>query len=206
MLPFTQAIGLPDRFARRAARNTQLLLLEESNLAKVADPAAGSGGIEDLTGQLCRAAWTLFQEIEQAGGAFAALEAGLIQKKVAAVRAEREAAVARRKDALTGTSDFPDLAEALAPVLDVPAVTLPAYPAVIKFDALPCLRLAQPFEALRDASDRMLATTGAAAENLSRQSGQRSPISPRARPSPRTSLKRAGSRRSPTMASRAAKT
>ena len=77
------------------------------------------------------------------------------------MRAEREAAVARRKDALTGTSDFPDLAEALAPVLDVPAVTLPAYPAVIKFDALPCLRLAQPFEALRDASDRMLATTGA---------------------------------------------
>ncbi len=160
VLPFTQAIGLPDRFARRAARNTQLLLLEESNLAKVADPAAGSGGIEDLTGQLCRAAWALFQEIEQAGGAFAALEAGLIQKKVAAVRAERAAAVARRKDALTGTSDFPDLAEALAPVLDVPAVTLPAYPAVIKFDALPCLRLAQPFEALRDASDRMLATTG----------------------------------------------
>jgi methylmalonyl-CoA mutase len=160
VLPFTQAIGLPDRFARRAARNTQLLLLEESNLAKVADPAAGSGGIEDLTGKLCHAAWTLFQEIEQAGGAFAALEAGLIQKKVASARAEREAAVARRKDALTGTSDFPDLAEALAPVLDVPKVTLPAYPAAIKFDALPASRLAQPFEALRDASDRVLATTG----------------------------------------------
>ena len=47
VLPFTAAIGLPDRFARRIARNTQLLLLEESNLAKVADPAAGSGGIED---------------------------------------------------------------------------------------------------------------------------------------------------------------
>ncbi len=160
VLPFTQAIGLPDRFARRTARNTQLLLLEESNLGKVADPAAGSGGIEALTGQLCRAAWTLFQEIEQAGGAFAALEADLIQKKVAAVRAERETAVARRKDALTGTSDFPDLSEALAPVLDVPAVTPPAYPANIKFETLPALRLAQPFEALRDASDRVLAETG----------------------------------------------
>ena len=49
VLPFTAALGLPDRFARRIARNTQLILLEESNLAKVADPAAGSGGIEDLT-------------------------------------------------------------------------------------------------------------------------------------------------------------
>ena len=64
VLPFTAALGLPDRFARRIARNTQLMLLEESNLAKVADPAAGSGGIEDLTEKLCGAAWTLFQEIE----------------------------------------------------------------------------------------------------------------------------------------------
>ena len=74
VLPFTAALGLPDRFARRLARNTQLILLEESNLAKVADPAAGSGGIEDLTDKLCRAAWALFQEIEAAGGAAAALE------------------------------------------------------------------------------------------------------------------------------------
>ena len=63
------------RFARRIARNTQLMLLEESNLARVADPAAGSGGIEDMTEELCRAAWALFQEIETAGGAAAALEA-----------------------------------------------------------------------------------------------------------------------------------
>ena len=54
VLPFTAAIGLPDRFARRIARNTQLVLLEESNLAKVADPAAGSGGIEDLTAAALR--------------------------------------------------------------------------------------------------------------------------------------------------------
>ena len=90
VLPFTAALGLPDRFARRIARNTQLVLLEESNLAKVADPAAGSGGIEDLTDKLCRAAWALFQEIEAAGGAPAALEPGLIQDKIAKVRAERE--------------------------------------------------------------------------------------------------------------------
>ncbi len=126
MLPFTQAIGLPDRFARRVARNTQLLLIEESNLARVADPAAGSGGIEDLTAQLCRTAWTLFQEIEQAGGVWPRSKPGLIQSKIAAVRAEREAAVARRKDVLTGTSDFPDLAEAKVAVLDVRPVPLSA--------------------------------------------------------------------------------
>src|SRR6516225_6947726 len=122
VLPFTLALGLPERFARRIARNTQFVLLEESNLARVTDPAAGAGGVEDMTEQLCRAAWTQFQEIERAGGAWAALEQGMIQKKVAAVRAERQLAVARRKDAFTGTSDFPDLAEAPVAVLDVSPV------------------------------------------------------------------------------------
>jgi methylmalonyl-CoA mutase len=160
-LPFTMARGLPDRFARRIARNTQLVLLEEANLARVTDPAAGAGGLEELTEQLCRAAWTLFQEIERAGGAWAALERGLIQNKVAAVRIEREQAIARRKDALTGTSDFPDLDEPAVAVLDVPPVAPTPYPAVLKFDALAPIRLAAPFEALRDASDRMLARSGA---------------------------------------------
>jgi methylmalonyl-CoA mutase len=161
VLPFTRALGLSDRFARRVARNTQLVLLEEANLAKVADPAAGSGGIEDLTEELCRAAWSLFQEIERAGGVWAALEAGLIQQKVAAVRTQREAAVARRKDVLTGTSEFPDLAEAPVAVLDVPPVALAPYPAALTFEPMKAIRLAEPFEALRDASDRVLAQTGA---------------------------------------------
>jgi methylmalonyl-CoA mutase len=160
-LPFTLARGLPDSFARRVARNTQLVLLEESHLAKVADPAAGSGGIEDLTEKLCHTAWRLFQEIEQAGGAFAALEQGLIQQKVAAVRAEREKAIARRKEVLTGSSDFPDLAEAQVSVLDIAPVTAPAHPATTTFAPLPSIRLAQPFEALRDASDAVLERTGA---------------------------------------------
>src|SRR5262249_21209818 len=137
VLPFTMALGLPDRFARRIARNTQLVLLEESNLAKVIDPAAGAGGLEDITEQLCRAAWTRFQEIEQAGGASAALGKGMIQSKVAAVRTEREAAVARRKDAIIGTSDFPDLAEVPVSVLDVPPVGLPPAPAPT-FEPVPC--------------------------------------------------------------------
>jgi methylmalonyl-CoA mutase N-terminal domain/subunit len=67
VLPFTAACGLPDRFARRIARNTQLILGEESHLAKVADPAAGSGAVEDLTDALCQMAWALFRDIEAAG-------------------------------------------------------------------------------------------------------------------------------------------
>jgi methylmalonyl-CoA mutase len=159
VLPFTAALGLPDAFARRLARNTQLILLEEANLAKVADPAAGSGGLEALTQQLCTAAWSLFQEIEAAGGAFAALESGLIQRKVAITRAERETAIARGRDPLTGTSEFPDIHELPVSVLDRAPPTRTA--ATPQFEPLPSIRLAEPFEALRDASDCVLAATGA---------------------------------------------
>src|SRR5262249_61582119 len=96
--PSPGARALPDCFARRMARNTQLILLEESNLAKVSDPAAGAGAIEDLTTKLCGAAWSLFQEIERAGGAAAALETGLIQQRIAKTRARRQERAAARAE------------------------------------------------------------------------------------------------------------
>ena len=162
VLPHTLALGLPDAFARRIARNTQLVLLEESNLAKVSDPAAGSGGIESLTQALCEASWSLFQEIEKAGGVFAALEQNLIQGKVAATRKAREANINKRKEVLTGASAFPDLNEAQVAVLSVkPAAPASSDGAKIKFDALSPLRLAAPFERLRDRSDVILKTKGA---------------------------------------------
>ena len=162
VLPHTLALGLPDAFARRVARNTQLVLLEESNLAKVSDPAAGSGGIEALTQALCEAAWALFQEIEQAGGVFAALEQNLIQRKVAATRAVREANIARRKEVLTGASEFPNLQEVQVEVLAAKPIALAPYgEAKIRFDALPPMRLAAPFERLRDRSDQILKDRGA---------------------------------------------
>ena len=161
-LPHTAALGLPDALARRVARNTQLILLEESNLCRVADPAAGSGAIENLTSKLCAAAWAQFQDIEKAGGVWAALEQGLIQKNVAAVRGERQKAAARRKDALTGTSDYPNLGEKQATVLDVARVAAPRESgAAATTEPLPRIRLAEPFEALRDKSDAMLKATGA---------------------------------------------
>ncbi|HVX91752.1 MAG TPA: methylmalonyl-CoA mutase family protein, partial [Xanthobacteraceae bacterium] len=161
VLPFTAALGLPDGFARRLARNTQLVLLHESNLAKVSDPAAGSGAIENLTSDLCGAAWTFLQEIERAGGVWAALEQDLIQSRAADAREARERAVAHRKEVLTGTSDFPDINEAPVAVLDVGAVgTPPVGTPSVTFTPLPRRRLAEPFERLRDASDRALAATG----------------------------------------------
>jgi methylmalonyl-CoA mutase len=162
VLPHTLALGLPDAFARRVARNTQLVLLEESNLAKVSDPAAGSGGIETLTQQLCEAAWAEFQAIERAGGAFAALENNVIQPKVAAVRAAREANIARRKDVLTGASEFPNLHERVPAVLEAQPVVLPqAEASAVTFPPLAPIRLAAAFETLRDASDNALKTKGA---------------------------------------------
>ena len=162
VLPHTAPLGLPDAFARRIARNTQLVLLAESNLARVADPAAGSGAIEALTQQLCAAAWSAFQEIETAGGAWAALEQGLIQRGVTAVRTERQKAVARGKDVLTGTNAFPDLHETAPAVLDLaPLERPPEISAAVSAEALPRLRLAEPFEKLRQRSDQIVAQTGA---------------------------------------------
>jgi methylmalonyl-CoA mutase len=161
VLPHTLARGLPDPFARRVARNTQLVLLEESNLAKVSDPAAGSGGIEALTRELSEAAWALFQETEKAGGLFAALEQNVIQRKAAATRAAREVNIAKRRDLLTGASEFPNLHEADIAVLDAKPLVLPSYgEAKFKFDPLTPMRIAAPFETLRDKSDAILKKTG----------------------------------------------
>ena len=160
VLPFTAARGLPDAFARRIARNTQLILLDEANVARVADPTAGTGWNERLSDDLCLAAWVLFQEIEAAGGAAGALKQGLIQRKVAGACAERERAVATRTLKLVGANEFPDLAELPAAVLDVRSVEAPSMPLAIAFEPLSQTRLAEPYEKLRDASDRMLAATG----------------------------------------------
>lgn len=158
VLPFSAAAGLPDAFARRVARNTQTILLEESNLYRVADPAAGSGALETLTRELCVEVWKLFQQIEAEGGPAEALHAGLIQKEVAKARAAREAAIGRRKDSLIGTSDFPDLAEAEISVLE--AERSAPCDGEQMAEPLRPMRLAEQFEALRDRSDKYLAAHG----------------------------------------------
>jgi methylmalonyl-CoA mutase len=96
---------------RRIARNTQSVLAMESHLADVIDPAGGSWYVERLTADLAQAAWNVFQEVEQIGGFRAAVEAGVVTERIAAVRAKREADINRRKAPITGVTEFPNIAE-----------------------------------------------------------------------------------------------
>jgi methylmalonyl-CoA mutase len=162
VLPFTAAIGLPDAFARRVARNLQHVLIEESQLWRVADAAAGSGAFEALTEALAHKAWELFQEIEGEGGIIESLMKGRLQQRIAAVRARRDSEIARRKVPITGVSQFALLSESVVAVLTPEGGRAPAraYAIKEKFEALPSIRFAEAFERLRDRSDAHLARTG----------------------------------------------
>lgn len=112
--PYDAALGgISDPFAQRVARNTQLLLSEESNLHRVMDPGGGSWFLEDLTAKLAQAAWAQFQEIEAAGGMADALADGTVASKIGDTWTAREKNLASRRDPLTGVSEFPNLAEDL---------------------------------------------------------------------------------------------
>lgn len=108
---FDEAIGLPDEFSRRIARNTQIILQQESHLTRVIDPAGGSWYVEKLTHEVARKAWALFQEIEQQGGMGAALAAGFPQAQVAKTAEQRLANLDFRRDVLVGTNQYPNLKE-----------------------------------------------------------------------------------------------
>ncbi|GGR11851.1 methylmalonyl-CoA mutase small subunit [Streptomyces netropsis] len=153
VLPFDDALGLPDAFARRIARNTSSILLEESHLARVIDPAGGSWYVERLTDELAHAAWAWFQEIERAGGHAAALGSGLVGERLADTWQQRSARLATRKEPITGVSEFPNLAE--EPVRREAPAAAPAS------GGLPRVRRDEAFEALRARSDAHLARTGA---------------------------------------------
>lgn len=148
VLPFTSALGLPDAFARRLARNTPIVLLAEANLGRVADPSAGSGAFEGLTEALCCEAWRQFQALEAGGGLATALESGAWHAQVAATREARLADLRAGTTRLVGVTAF-------APSHDtVPAVLMRARPeesqaavgASPRFPPLPSIRDAEPFE------------------------------------------------------------
>jgi methylmalonyl-CoA mutase len=104
--PFDNSIGLPNDFSRRIARNTQLILDEESNLSRIIDPAGGSFYVEKLTDQVAKEAWKLFQEIENNGGMLKSLQNGFVQNKIQKVVDERKKNLAKRKDVLVGTNMY----------------------------------------------------------------------------------------------------
>ncbi|MFG3204095.1 methylmalonyl-CoA mutase family protein [Streptomyces sp. NPDC048192] len=152
VLPFDHALGLPDAFSRRIARNTSTILIEESHLARVIDPAGGAWYVERLTDELAQAAWEFFRTIERDGGQAAVLRSGRLRTDLATTWAERSKRLAKRREPITGVSEFPLLAE--KPVEREPAPLPPS-------GGLPRVRRDEAFEELRARSDAHLAATGA---------------------------------------------
>ncbi|MCW7942597.1 methylmalonyl-CoA mutase [Streptomyces hygroscopicus] len=151
VLPFDHTLGLPDAFARRIARNTSTILVEESQLARVIDPAGGSWYVERLTDELADAGWEFFRWIERLGGQAAALRSGRLREDLANTWAARSAKLAARREPITGVSEFPHLAER-----PVERAQTPEPPS----GGLPRVRRDEAYEALRARSDAHLAATG----------------------------------------------
>ena len=156
VLPFDHALGAVDTDAalgRRLARNTQLLLLEESHLARAGDPAGGSFYVESLTEELASEGWRVLQNVEASGGIEDAIDDGTLAAAMERSWRSRLGALRTRREPLTGVSEFP--------LLDEPAPTAPAdsYEARAA-TGLPIRRLAEPFEDLRDAADRHRVSAG----------------------------------------------
>ncbi len=153
VLPFTWAIGRPDSFARRIARNTHHVLLEEAGLGRVADPAGGSWYVERLTDDLAAKAWETFQAIEAEGGLAVALETESVQERLVQAQEARRKLIATGHMELTGTSAFPRLGD--------DGVTFTPWPSEVpsaglngaKARPLRLERAAEAFERLRDNAD-----------------------------------------------------
>jgi methylmalonyl-CoA mutase len=158
VLPHTLAAGLPDGLARRLARNGQLILLRESHLGFVADPAAGAGAFEALSKALCDKGWSLFQQMEAEGGLAETLAKGVFQHQVAEGASQLRREVARLKAPITGVSAHADLAEHR---IELAPGAPEREEASAGEGALAPMRLAEPFEALRDRSDAILVASGA---------------------------------------------
>jgi methylmalonyl-CoA mutase len=160
VFPFDVAIeggfpGMATSFARRMARNIQLLLLEESHVGRILDPAGGSWFVEDLTDQLANQAWQSFQTVEQRGGFIDARD--YIAEQIAEIAARRADDVAHRKTPITGVNEYPNITEPALPQPDSSYSPLAAGKLI---------RYAAQFEALRDRSDAYLARTGARPQAL----------------------------------------
>lgn len=175
--PFDAQLGVSDELARRLARNIQRILLDESQLHHVLDPAGGSYYLESLTEELARRAWARFQELEREGGIEAALRAGRIQREIAEADAHREALVAKRKLPITGLSEFPNLDEELPRREPHPPSPPPTEAGIERLRPRP---LGHAFERLRDASDAHLEAEGARPAVFLANLGELAEYNPRA--------------------------
>jgi len=153
VLPFTFALGKPDAFARRVARNIQIVCQEESHLGRVTDPAGGSWYVENLTEDMAKKAWAIFQDIEGRGGMAAALTSGYIQDIIAKTADARANDIATLRQELTGVSAFPLLGDDGVHAEAWPTVAAQSDKAAVEVKPLKPHRLGEAFEALRDAAD-----------------------------------------------------
>ena len=169
VLPFDNALGLPDDFARRIARNTNAVLHDESSIGRVVDAAGGSWYVETLTAELAQKAWEEFTAIERAGGALAALDDGTIPAAIAATRDARADDIAHRRAPLTGVTEFA--------FPDEDPVSRNEAPAALSGGPLAPARWSEPFEEVRDQVEALdprpkvfLATLGPFAQHSARVS------------------------------------
>ena len=147
VLPFSAAQGLPNAFARRVARNCQNILIAESHLWRVADPAAGAGYVESLTQGLCERAWKEFQAIENLGGIVEVLRSGAIQARLADAREKASQRIAAGKDPILGVTAFANPAEPRSEIeTATPLTPRPRMAAAILIEPVPAVRRAEAFE------------------------------------------------------------
>ena len=155
--PFDAQFKNPDEFSERIARNQQLLLKEESHLDKITDPAGGSYYVETLTASIADVAWKNFLAIEDLGGFYAAIKEGKIQEELQETSKKRHQDVARRKESLLGTNQFPNFTELAGNKIE----KTDGCNCGCKHDAqegavasIPTARAASDFEALRLATEK----------------------------------------------------
>jgi methylmalonyl-CoA mutase len=158
-LPYDAALAGASAQGRRVARNTALVLREESHLGRVLDAAGGSYYIEERTDALAREAWARFTAIERDGGVARLLASGALRERLAASWAKRAAAIARRKEPVLGVSEFANPDEQLPAAIPDVAAPPPA-PALIPH------RDAEAFEALRTRVERAGAPRARAEEGV----------------------------------------
>ena len=163
VLPFDHAFRAPGEFSNRIARNVQSILKEESHFNKIVDPAAGSYYVEELTQSIIDAAWKLFKEVEEKGGYTEAFKAGFVQEQVKAVSDKKDKLLAQRRETLLGSNQYPNFLEKAGEEITKEIVTRDAACCCEKkacgcdepmAEPLHAYRGAQPFEAMRLATDR----------------------------------------------------
>ena len=158
VLPYDRPVRKPSAFSNRIARNTQIILKEESYFDRVVDPASGSYYIETLTDAIAAEAWKLFKQVEEKGGYLAAFKAGFVQEQIKASAQKRDTNIATRRQILLGSNQYPNFTETAGSDVTLETVTRAPKTGVDAAqkiaEPLEEYRGAQAFEALRYATDR----------------------------------------------------